>query len=247
MQRVEKITDPLFVDAVRKNLENSLFYPSLRLVISRFEDFPIFLWGGAVREPILRQIYPDFKIFEISDFDLMVDDSNKTVAFHNHLKDIKSISINRYGHPKWKIKKYLEVDIGLFSDSNKLRKGENVEVCIETVVEGADINTSAIAYDIRNQVIYSYGAIEAYRKKEVDINYPEGNDPYAQMPRVILHAHNLDFNLGKNAVDLIKRKYTPESKEQIRKKLIYWKKQRKYNFVISQLDAIKANNYSKAS
>jgi hypothetical protein len=245
MQRAEKITEPVFADAVRKNLENSLFYPSLRLVISRFEDFPIFLWGGAVREPILRQIYPDFKVFEMSDFDLMVDDSDKKVAFNNHLKDIKSISVNRYGHPKWKIKKYLEVDIGLFSDSNKLRKGEDVEVCIETVIEGADLNTSAIAYDIRNHVIYSYGAIEAYRKKEVDINYPEGNDPYAQMPRVILHAHNLDFNLGKDAVDLIKKKYTPDSKEQIRKKLIYWGKQGKYDFVISRLDAIKANHFCK--
>ena len=52
-------------------------------------------------------------------------------------------------------------------------------VCIETVVEGADINTSAIAYDIKNKIIYSYGAFQAYAKREVDINYPEGNDCHA--------------------------------------------------------------------
>ncbi len=245
MISVQKITDSVFVDAVRKNLENSLFLPSLRLVIARFEDFPLFLWGGAVREPVLKSMYRNFKNSETSDFDLMVDDSQKKVVFHDHMKDIKSVSRNRYGHPKWTIKKYVEVDIGLFSDSNKLRNGENAEVCIETVVEGADINTSAIAYDMRNHIIYSYGALEAYEKKEVDINYPQGNDPYAQMPRAILHAEKLGFSLGRHAIELIKNKYTPGSREKIRKKLVYWGKQRKFDFVIAQLDAIKGNGHLK--
>ncbi len=242
--KIEKITNSKYVDAIKKNFENSLFFPSLRLVMSRFEAFPLFLWGGAVRNPILREIYPDFKEVETSDFDLMIDDSEKEVVFDNHLKDIKSIKINRYGHPKWKIKKYLEVDIGLFSDANKLRNGEEVPVCIETVVEGADLNTSAIGYDIKNATIYSYGAIEAYKKREVDINYPEGNDCHAQMPRVILHAEKLGFQLGKNAINLIKNEYTQASNEAIRKKLVYWGKQAKYDFVISRLTSIKGGENS---
>ncbi len=241
MIKVEKISDPKYVDAVRHNLENSLYYPSLRLVLSRFEKFPLFLWGGAVREPVLKVIYPDLNNSEISDFDFIVDDSENKVVFENHLKDIKSVVLNRYGHPKWKIKKYLEIDIGLFSDANKLRRGEDADICIETVVEGADLDTSAIAYDIKNQCIYSYGAFEAYKKKEVDINYPEGNDPLAQMIRAILHAEKLGFRLGKKAVQLIQTKYSPELKKDIRYMLMYWQKQMKYDFLISSLEAIKGN------
>lgn len=240
--KVEKITEPRFVNAVRKNFEDSMFYPSLRLVLSRFKEFSVFLWGGAVREPILKEMYPEYKERETYDFDLMVDDSINKVVFNDHLKDIKSIFINRYGHPKWKIKKYLvEVDIGLFSDANRIRNGDDVPLCIETVVEGADINTSAVAYDIKNRVLYSYGAFEAYKEKEVDINYPQGNDCHAQMPRVVLHAEKLNFSLGKRAVDLIREKYTSESKREIRNKMMYWQKQSKYDFVISRLDTIKKN------
>lgn len=239
--KVEKITEPRYVNAVKKSFEDSLFFPSLRLVISRFEKFPLFLWGGAVRNPILREMYPDLTISESSDFDLMIDDSKDQVEFEDHMKDIKSVTLNRYGHPKWKIKKYLEVDIGLFSESNKLRNGEDVPVCIETVIEGADINTSAIAYDIRNPAIYSFGAFKAYVEKEVDINYPEGNDSSAQMPRVIMHSQQLGFRVGERAINLIKKKYTKSSKEEIKEKMIYWRKQRKFDAVIAELEAIKAS------
>jgi hypothetical protein len=94
-----------FIDAIQRNLKESPYHDYVARVLEILCDKTVYLWGGAVRDPIARELYS--LDFEIRDFDLTVDGSEERIDLRGLLNDLKGVHYSRFGTPKWKPKKGL--------------------------------------------------------------------------------------------------------------------------------------------
>lgn len=216
--KVKISRDQRFVDAIQRNLEESPYSKYVEKVLEMLDGKVVYLWGGAVRDPIVRKLYG--LNFETRDFDLTVDDSEERIDLRGLLKGLNGMDSSRFGTPKWRPIKELEIDIGPFSAATILKR-KNLPINIETALISCDVTTSAIAYGLKDKTIYSVKALEDIKKKEVNVLHPYGEGPSALMCRLVLQANHLGFEIGKKGKSYIAKRYSPDLDEHIRRFLEY--------------------------
>jgi tRNA nucleotidyltransferase/poly(A) polymerase len=228
-----------FVDAIKKNLEGSPYHEYVARVLEILYGKTIYLWGGAVRDPIARELY-GLK-FETRDFDLTVDDSKERINLTGLLKGLEGIHYSRFGTPKWKPTEGLEIDVGPFSAGTIFKK-QNLPINLENTLISVDVTTSAIAYGLVDETIYSVKGLDDIRKREVNVLNPYGENPSALMCRLVLHANHLRFEIGKEGRIYIAERYSPDLDNDIRKFLEYKKAQHLFAFVLNKLKQIQEDS-----
>jgi tRNA nucleotidyltransferase/poly(A) polymerase len=224
-----------FVDAIKRNLEESPYHEYVARVLEILYGKTVYLWGGAVRDPIARELYG--LDFETRDFDLTVDDSKERIDLRRLLKELEGVQYSRFGTPKWKPKKGLEIDVGPFS-AGTIFKRVNLPINLETTLISVDVTTSAIAYGLADETIYSVEALGDIKKKEVNVLNPYGEEPSALMCRLVLHADHLRFEIGEKGRAYISERYSPDLDEGIRRFLKYKGVKRLFPFVVRKLRQI---------
>jgi tRNA nucleotidyltransferase/poly(A) polymerase len=229
-----------FVDAIKRNLEESPYHEYVAKVLEILYGKTVYLWGGAVRDPIVRELYG--LDFETRDFDLTVDDSEERINLRGLLKGLRGIHFSRFGTPKWKPKKGLEIDVGPFS-AGTIFKRENLPINLETTLISVDVTTSAIAYGLADETIYSVKALDDMRKKEVNVLNPYGEDPSALMSRLVLHSDHLSFEIGEEGKAYISEKYSPVLDDDIRRFLEYKGVKELFPFVVKRLRLIQEETH----
>lgn len=231
--RVSINQNPKYISAIKNNWEESRYRQYVdRVILDILKDFDVYLFGGAVRDPIAKLVHK--KGEETRDFDILVDDSKEKINLGELLKEL-DLSYSRFCSPKWKPEKNLEIDVVPFSNAMRLRNGEDLPVSLETMLRSCDLNTSAIAYNIRDEKIYDYGALEGITNQEIDLLYTIGIEPSILMCKLVLHSEKLGFKLGQKAIDLIVKEYIPSLDFHIKEYMNYKDLQEKYNNVVERL------------
>lgn len=218
---MKTIQDERFSMAIQQNLEGSPFYKYVQRVIDALKSEKVYFWGGAVRDPIINVLHG--LDHEIRDFDLTVDDSEKSINFKKIFDGFEGMYYSRHGTPKWKPINGVEIDIGPFSAATVLRKNPELQVNMETILSSVDITTSAIAYDLEKKAVYSVEALEGIQKKEVNVLYEHGEEPAVIMCRLVLHGNKLGFEIGQRGKKFIAERYSP-SQDAIIKRYLEYKK-----------------------
>ncbi len=230
------LQDQRFSKAIEQNLEESPYYEHVFIVIDTLKAEKTYLWGGAVRDPIAKVLH-GLK-FKTRDFDLTVDDSKKKIDFKRIFDGFGGIYYSRHGTLKLKPVNGLEIDIGPFSAATIHKKHPELPISLETALVSCDITTSAIAYDLEKEAIYSIGALEGIQKREVDVLYEHGEEPAVIMCRLILHSNKLGFSIGKRGRKFIMERYSQNQEGIIRRYLEYKKSEVLSSFVIGKLKRI---------
>ena len=230
--KVKISRDKRFIDAIQRNLEESPYRKYVERVLEILDGKVVYLWGGAVRDPIVRELYG--LDFETRDFDLTVDDSKERIDLRRLLKGLKGMYSSRFGTPKWRPIKGLEIDIGPFSAAT-IFKRKNLPINLETTLISVDVTTSAIAYGLEDKTIYSVKALDDIKKKEVNVLNPYGEDPSALMCRLVLQANHLSFEIGKKGRSYIAERYLPDLDGHVRRFLEYKGAKRLFPFVVGRL------------
>jgi len=193
--------------------------------------------GGIVRNLIINLKYG--KSIITNDIDILVDDSEQPIDLKEVFSNEKNIIINNAGIVKLKYPHGFDIDISKFSDTNSLRKGEKHTVSLKTCLKLGDFNTSAIAYDLDSETIYSYGAIEGIYKKEVELLEKADDKDYIIMTRLIWHSNKLGFKLGPRAIKFIKENYSLKKDKEIIKYIKRREISNNPNYIIAKLREIK--------
>jgi tRNA nucleotidyltransferase/poly(A) polymerase len=230
--KVKISRDQRFIDAIQRNLEESPYCKYVERVLEILDGKVVYLWGGAVRDPIVRELYG--LNFETRDFDLTVDDSKEKVDLWRLFKGLKGMYSSRFGTPKWRPIKGLEIDIGPFSAATILKR-KTLPINLETILISVDVTTSAIAYGLKDKTIYSVKALEDIKKKEVNVLHPYGDDPSALMCRLVLQADHLGFKIGEKGRSHIAERYSPDLDGRIRRFLEYKGVKRRFPFIVRRL------------
>lgn len=233
--KVEISRDRRFIDAIQRNLENSPYCNYLERVLEILEGKVVYLWGGAVRDPIVREMYG--LNFVTRDFDFTVDDSRGRIDLSRLLKGLDGVTSSRFGTPKWRPEEGLEIDIGPFS-AGTIFKIKNLPVNLENVLMSVDVTPSALAYGFIDKTIYSAKALEDIKKKEVNVLNPYGEDPSALMCRLVLQSYRLKFEVGKKGRLYIAERYSPELDGAIKSFLEYKGAKKLFDFVVRRLKQI---------
>ncbi len=235
--KISIIKDPELIDSVQSNYRSSAHASYIdSLVNGLLKPYKIYLLGGAVRDPIINYLYD--RNISTGDFDLLVDDSEREFPIIEMFRDLEGLTLNNFSSPKWKPEKGIEIDVVAFSNVTMIKNLESDDVSLETVLKSTDFNTGAIAYDMAKPTIYSYGALEAIKKQEIEIAYVKGLALNMLLSRLALQSEKLGFSLGPKAKKLIADKYTPQLDERIKYYLEYKEMPEKYDFVIKKLREI---------
>jgi hypothetical protein len=200
---------------------------------SRFQDVPFYYWGGLVRGAVFRALY-GFN-GKTKDIDVIIDDSKKSVDLFERMNGLNNVQSTRFGTPKWKPEKGMEIDLSTFEDSSKTKGFSKLN--IKNVLKHCDFTPSAIAYCPKTKTLYSYGAIESIKNKEIDLNF-SGDETCVLLARMILLSNKLMFKIGKKAIDYIKQNYSSKQDNQIKTYLEYKNNTEQYNTIIRTLKQI---------
>lgn len=236
--KIEISKNPKFIAAVQKYLnENSCAEFISNLINNILKDYTVYLWGGAVRDPIVKMEHGLDKMTK--DFDFLVDDSRRKINFESLLKGMGKIFYTRFGAPRLKLDNGFTVDIVPFSNAPILEKYREYPISLETMLRNCDITTSAIAYGFKDRTIHSARALEGIRKKELDILYPD-QEERVLMPRIVIQADKLKFKIGSKAIKFIRENYSLKLDKDIKDYLKHKNLEHLFGFVIKNLRKIKA-------
>lgn len=229
---------------ISENLSKNRYKSHIDQIVNEvLREYPTYFWGGAVRDPLVKAKYG--RNGETRDFDILVDDSQGKIDFKKLLKEFKDVFYTRLGSPKWRPQEGLEIDIVPFSSATNLRNGEKLPISLKTALQSCDFTTSAIAYDLKQKVLYSYGALEGIEKEEIDLLYSKGDETHILMCRALILAERLKFRKGPGIIKFITEKYTPSLDNHIKIYMEYKKLESKSDQIIEELRNIQANQTSK--
>jgi hypothetical protein len=239
------IREKELLQAVQAHLQKDAHSPYVNELLGKeLKGYDVYLWGGAVRDPLVNQLYN--KDIHTTDFDLLVDDSKKEFPLSRLMAGLEGMVINSFGSPKWKPKPDIEIDIVPFSNAMMIRNKETEENSIGTMLKSCEFNTGAIAYLLNNPAIYSYGAIEAIRKKEVEIGYIKGASIAMLMSRLVLQPEKLGFTIGEKARKFIAERYSRALDQRIKAYLDYKQLGENYEHVVKSLRELQKKELSKS-
>ncbi len=233
---IKKTADRYLIESVQEELQTNPHRDYLNKVINEIlEGRKCYLWGGAVRDPIIKRKYG--RNGHINDFDVLVDDSEDPLDFRTTFKGTSNVFYNRFGTVKWKPVDGFDIDVSRFSNANMLRNGgrDKYAVSLETSLASCDFNTSAIAFDLADNTIYDNGALEGIEKQEIDLLEHAGDEPHVMMVRLILHSDKFGFTIGPRGNRLIAEGYSPKLDENIQSYLHYKNIGEQQEYLINRL------------
>ncbi|MFH1396619.1 MAG: hypothetical protein ABIG93_04430, partial [archaeon] len=236
---VKTTQDERLVKAVQRELETNPHRDYLNHVFGEvLSGRKCYLWGGAVRDPIIKELYERNGC--VKDFDILVDDSGEPIDFRTVFKGENNVFYNRFGTVKLRPTSDFEMDVSRFSNANLIRNGgrEKFPVSLETSLVSCDFNTSALAYDLGTGVIYEHGALDAMDREEIDLQDHAGDEPHIMMVRLVLHSDKLGFSIGPKGRTLISESYSPALDENIGRYLDYKSLSGKQERVLQRLNEI---------
>ncbi len=231
------IDNERFVKRIQDNLENSQFYPYVVRVFERLQGLKVYMWGGAVRDPIVQKLHGTS--FEMRDFDFTIDDSQTPINFSQLFAGFGDTVITRHNTIKWKPEIGFEIDIGKFSIANIYKRNPDLPRNLCNTLKSVDVTTSANAYDLETRLIYSEKGLEGIEKKEVDVLYQLDQKPVSIMCKLVLHSHKLKFNIGPKGLAYIAHHYSKAMDDKVRQQLVYKQQEEKFPFVKQKLEEIK--------
>lgn len=185
-----------YSQAVRSYLVN---HQHLEFLIQILEDplcrnRRIFLFGGTVRDALIKYIYNEDIISK--DFDLMFDNSNEDIDFDLLMLGEEHLTKNCFGNTKWSPFPGFDLDLTNLQCTINGIQFKNLEERLFFL----DLTTSSLAFDLTNNILYDVSAVDGIKSKEVDIQ-----NNYLDAPvRVLYHSIKLGFTLGPKAVKLLK-------------------------------------------
>jgi len=164
-----------------------------------FKD--IYVMGGFVRDSILQVLYG--YNFPINDLDILIDNSKFVEIAKKYSKE----NFSRFGGLKFK---YPGFSMDVFGMNNIffLKDKPELEKILDNVLNGCDLSTSALGYNLSSRKIYSVGAIEDIYKKEINVNNHSYMKAGPTISRLILHADKMGFKIGETGIDYIKENYS---------------------------------------
>ena len=194
-----------------------------------FDLEKIHIVGGFARDSILQVLY-DYK-FPLNDLDILIEDKN----YDSKILEFKTNSKNRFGNLKLKYANFsidsLDIEKIYFLQNKKDKN-------IESFLQGCDLTTSAIAYNLKTQKIFSNNALEDISKKEINFNFQNYLKIAPTLCRLILHSDKMNFSLGESSLNYIKRNYSQEQDKEILDYLNYKKIPHLFSFVKNQLSKL---------
>lgn len=230
------IQDERLSKAIMENMTESPFFEYVERVLDVLKGHKVYLWGGAVRDPIVKELYT--LNYETRDFDINVDDSKHELDFRRLFYGFEGMFYSRHGTPKWKPINGLEIDVGPFSAATVYKRQPLLPIDLETSLASVDISTSAIAYDLGTGTVYSEQAWEGIERKEVDVLHQYGEEPSVIMCRLVLHGHKLSFDVGQMGRKFVADNYSPAHDGYIRRYLAYKGKEGLSHLVFERLKHI---------
>jgi tRNA nucleotidyltransferase/poly(A) polymerase len=234
--RVTSTVDSRLVSAVREEISSDSHSGYLSHVLgSVLGGIDCYLWGGAVRDPILKMMYGTNG--HINDFDILVDDSQTEVDLNNRFINESNIFYNRFGTLKLKPGEGIELDVARFSDIHRVKESRE-NITIEKILESCDLSTGAIAYDVRKGIIYEFSALDSLKNRVIEVLDHAHDEPHVLMTKLVLHSNKFGFSIGDTGIKLVTTKYSPEMDENIHNYLAYKGLQKKQDYVITTLNEI---------
>jgi tRNA nucleotidyltransferase/poly(A) polymerase len=234
---LERIEDSSLIEAVKKSLHQGPYCSIVKeLCEGVLKNHPVFLIGGAVRNPLIKAIHSENR--EPSDYDLLVDDSTKPIDFRKFLDDNFDLVYNRFGNIKLRNETGLSVDIVSFSRKKLYIDGNHGEnPTLDAILQSGDFVMSSLAFDLDNEVIHSYGALQDIKNRKINILRVTETESTV-MSRAVLYERKLAFNICEETKSFIAQKYSPKMNDEIRKYLEYKNKSKDYNYAIGRLRQI---------
>jgi len=233
---MKKITTPGLIETVKRELDTHPHKALLNQVVNKvLAGRKCYLWGGAVRDPLIKQRYG--RNGHINDFDVLVDDAEEAIDFETIFKGESNVYVNRFGTVKWKPVDGFDIDVSRFSNANIVKTGK-FPASLDTSLRSCDFNTSAIAYDLADGTIYDHSALDGIEKQEVDLLEHAGDEPHVMMARLILHADKFGFTIGPRGIALIEEGYTPKLDDSILGYLKYKGLEDKQAYILQRLSEI---------
>jgi len=142
--------------------------------------------------------------FPTNDLDILISDWN----FDKKVKSLGKMDSPRFGGLKFEYENF-SMDVFGLKNIFFLNKNPSLEKSLENVLEGCDISTSAIAYNLENRIFFGRRAMKDISSRKIDLlnDYLEVGPTIA---RLILHADKMNFSFGNNALNYLKRNYDEE-------------------------------------
>ncbi len=247
--KIEEIRKPQYINAIETDLKNDPHHKYVEQLFDKLDDFEIgyYIYGGAIRNPVASQIHE--RSIPISDIDILIDDSKKYINLEELLREYDSnISKTSLGSPRWTPEDELQIDIVKLSNATILKHDKDLPNSLKTTLTSCDFTPSAIAYDPKEKIIYSYGAIEAINNQEIELLYIKGLPLATLFSNLILKSEKMEFHLGPKAKTLIIEEYSPDLDPEIIKYMIHKCTENEHGQVIQRLRDIqsqaKYNQYS---
>ena len=234
--QITVVEDPNLVEAVQENLDNSPYKGYVEHVVNDILKGKVaYLWGGAVRDPIVHLRYG----IELptNDFDILVDDSDGKLDVGKLFEGEVDVFFNRFGTVKWRPVNNLEIDVSSFNNANSIKAGLGVDPTLDAMLTSCDFTTGSIAYGLQDRKIYDFKALAGIQAKEIELVY-EADEPHILMARLVLHSDKLKFTIGERGMEFIRQSYTPELDRHIARYLTYKEKSDKTPRVTDRLKEI---------
>lgn len=161
-----------------------------------------YIMGGFVRDSILQVEYG--YSFPFNDLDILVEDKDFDSKLKNNFNQKNK---SRFGGLKLKYNNS-ETDVFGMNKIFYFIEHPEIEKNLENVLKGADLTTSAFAYDIeRNKIYYGHNALEDVFNKEVNVGWDNGAIS-ATISRLIIHADKMGFKIGEKGKEYLKQNYS---------------------------------------
>jgi len=238
---VEEIQELRYTKAIETYLKKDPHNKYVEQLFETFDNLEIkyYIWGGAVRNPLIPGPY-----ISTSDIDILVDDPEEDIDIEKLLTDlgghVKHTSLNS---PRWIPEDGLQIDVSFLSNATMLKHKKSIIPSINTSLMSCDFTASAIAYDPTEKIVHSYGAIEAIDKQEFELLYTKEIPLATLFSNLILKSDKTKFNIGPKAKILIIKEYNPDLDPEITNYMIHKGAENEHGHVIQRLRDIQ--NQSK--
>jgi hypothetical protein len=232
-----------YSETIKDNLKKTRNPFDNGIMCLQFSDVDYYIWGGFVRDSLIKHFHNTN--LKPSDIDYLVDtETGRGKKFYSNHPFSKRFEDWTFCDQTKKnictIWFCLEpFDFGSLDFNKKMLINANAPRGLEHNLSSCDLNTSAIAYSPKKDEFYDCGAINAIKKREVDLLWTKDNKPIDTLSRLVSHAHKLNFDIGQRGINYIKEKYSNELDSKIIHYLTCRSKANLIEPVLSKLKKIK--------
>jgi hypothetical protein len=230
--------------AVNDNLRR-VGTPDLWTITSGFET-DYYIWGGFIRDSLIESIHGD----EINpnDVDYLIDHYDERYSglpYDIRFSDFECVKKlgpdvfrvwvagSSYDFTNMRFNKARVLDPKKKTMDPKKPRG------LEYNLACVDLDTCAIAYSPERDLFYDGGAIDAIRKRKIDVMYVDDMRHHYALSRLVMHTDKLGFDVGEKSLKYVQDNYSPELDSKIVKYLESRRFSGKIDLVLGKLKKLK--------